>query len=275
MRIQVSHSFVYRYDPPASGVIQVLRLTPRNFEGQYVVRWRIDVTPDVRLAAHEDAFGNLAHVFTADGPFEELKVEVDGQVETQNMDGIVRGTVERFPPGLFLRQTALTEADSAICEFAQSIRAVSGGEILAELHGLLDRLNQELAQNTDNAGDATAQDTDCSAAQAFAQKLSRPSDLAHIFIGGARSLGIPARYVSGYFRGADGGANEPDAAHAWAEAFVPDLGWVAFDPANGYCPTDTHIRVAIGLDANGAAPVRGARLGMGAESSAVAVKVGQ
>ena len=65
------------------------------------------------------------------------------------------------------------------------------------------------------------------------------------------------------------------AGHAWAEAFVPDLGWVAFDPANGFCPTDAHVRVAIGLDSLGAAPVRGTRYGAGAETLAVAIKVGQ
>ena len=63
MRIRIAHSTVYQYEPPAAGIIQVLRLTPRNHEGQYIVRWRIDVTPDARLAAHEDAFGNITHVF--------------------------------------------------------------------------------------------------------------------------------------------------------------------------------------------------------------------
>src|SRR5579863_2749673 len=105
MRLRVLHRNTYHYDPPAAGVIQVLRLTPRNHEGQYVVRWRIDVSTDARLAAHEDAFGNLTHVFSADGPLSELCVEVDGEVETQNTNGIVRGTVERFAPSLFLRDT--------------------------------------------------------------------------------------------------------------------------------------------------------------------------
>src|ERR1022692_2677586 len=100
MRLRIAQSMLRRYDPAAVGVIQVLRLTPRNHEGQYVIGWRIDVSADVRLNAHEDAFGNLTHVFTADGPFEELSVEVDGEVETHNTDGIVRGTLERFPPAL-------------------------------------------------------------------------------------------------------------------------------------------------------------------------------
>jgi transglutaminase-like putative cysteine protease len=268
MRIRVAHTSVYRYDPPATGVIQVLRVTPRNHEGQYVGRWRIDVTPDVRLAAHEDAFGNITHVFTADGPFDELSVEVDGEVETQNMDGVVRGTVERFPASLFLRDTALTQADTAIREFAGIIRAASGGEVLAELHGLLDGLHEAIGH--DSAPSPKAMN----AAQAFALKHGASRDLTHIFIGAARSLGIPARYVGGYFRRAEAGA-EQDTGHAWAEAYVPNLGWVAFDPANGFCPTDAHVRVAIGLDSLGAAPVRGTRYGVGNETLETAVKVGQ
>jgi transglutaminase-like putative cysteine protease len=268
MRLRIAHSSVYRYDPPAAGVIQVLRLTPRNHEGQYVGRWRIDVVPDARLAAHEDAFGNISHVFTADGPLEELRVEVDGEVETQNANGVVRGTVERFPPSLFLRDTALTQADGAIRDFAQKIRDVSGGVALAELHGLLDRLFEDFA------GSAAASPAPANAAEAFARKHGAPKDLAHIFIGAARTLGIPARYVRGYFRRPDSSA-EADTSHAWAEAYVGDLGWVGFDPSDGRCPTDGHVRIAIGLDSLGAAAVRGTRLGVGAETLAVAIKVDQ
>jgi transglutaminase-like putative cysteine protease len=268
MRIRIAHSSVYRYDPPATGAIQVLRVTPRNHEGLYVERWRIDVTPDARLAAREDAFGNITHVFTADGPFDELTVEVDGAVETQNTDGVVRGTLERFPPSLYLRDTALTQADAAIRAFAEKIRAASGGEALAELHGLLDGLHETMAHDDARTHTAT------NAAQAFALKRGTARDLTHIFIGAARSLGIPARYVAGYFRRADAGDGQ-DTGHAWAEAHVPVLGWVAFDPANGFCPTDAHVRVAIALDSLGAAPVRGTRYGAGNETLEIAVKVGQ
>ena len=267
MRLRIAHSSVYRYDPPAAGVIQVLRLTPRNHEGQYVQRWHIDVVPDARLAAHEDAFGNITHVFTTDGPLEELRVEVEGEVETQNANGVVRGSVERFPPSLFLRDAALTQADGAIRDFAQKIRDASGGVVLAELHGLLDRLFEDIA------GDVATSPAPANAAEAFARKGGAPKDLAHIFIGAAHTLGIPARYVRGYFR-ADKSA-EADTSHAWAEAFVADLGWVGFDPSNGCCPTDGHVRVAIGLDSLGAAAVRGTRLGVGAETLAVAIKVDQ
>jgi transglutaminase-like putative cysteine protease len=273
MRLHIAHSSAYRYDPPAVGVIQVLRLTPRNHDGQYVERWRIDVTPDARLTAHEDAFGNLTHVFTADGPLDELTVEVDGEVETQNTDGVVRGTVERFPPTLFLRDTVLTQADAAIRQFAEKIRAAAADDALAQLHALLDRLYEDFAQKS-LSRDAEASPAPANAAEAFARHSGAPKDLAHIFIGAAHCLGIPARYVGGYSR-RTGKSDEADTIHAWAEAHVGGLGWIGFDPSSGYCPTDGHVRVAIGLDALGAAPVRGTRLGVGAQSLAVAIRVDQ
>ena len=84
-----------------------------------MIDWRIDVSADARLDAHEDAFGNLTHVFTADGPLAELSVNVDGEVETQDTDGVVRGAVERFPPSLFLRDTVVDPGRRAIRDFAQ------------------------------------------------------------------------------------------------------------------------------------------------------------
>jgi transglutaminase-like putative cysteine protease len=111
------------------------------------------------------------------------------------------------------------------------------------------------------------------AANAFERKSGTAADLAHVFIGAAHSLGIPARFVAGYFHEADAG--EEQSGHAWAEAYVEDLGWLGFDPANGFCPMDAHVRVAASLDALGAAPLRGTRYGVGAETLEIAIKVGQ
>jgi transglutaminase-like putative cysteine protease len=85
---------------------------------------------------------------------------------------------------------------------------------------------------------------------------------------------VPARFVSGHFLRSDGVTSQ-QAGHAWAEAFVPDLGWVGFDAANGICTTDAHARVAVGLDYLGAAPIRGTRYGGGTETLTVEVKVDQ
>jgi transglutaminase-like putative cysteine protease len=85
-------------------------------------------------------------------------------------------------------------------------------------------------------------------------------------------MGTPARYVSGHLLRRDG-KDDQEAAHAWAEAWIPDLGWVGFDPANGICSTDRYVRVAAGLDYRGAAPVRGASYGGGGERLAVRLNV--
>ncbi|MFZ0108318.1 MAG: transglutaminase N-terminal domain-containing protein, partial [Pseudolabrys sp.] len=94
MRIHISHATTYTYDTPPSGVTQLLRLTPRDHEGQHVLSWRIDLSEDCLLHQHEDAFGNIIHSFTAEGPFDRLSVEVDGEVDTQDTGGLVKGAVE-------------------------------------------------------------------------------------------------------------------------------------------------------------------------------------
>ena len=133
---------------------------------------------------------------------------------------------------------------------------------------MLDRLYEQMTFDTE------ASQTTTPAADAFALKRGVCQDFAHIFIAGARDLGIPARYVSGYFL-RDDGVTGQDAGHAWAEAFVPELGWVAFDAANGRCPTDAYVRVAVGLDSLGAAPLRGRRYGGGDEMLTVRLQIEQ
>jgi transglutaminase-like putative cysteine protease len=270
MRIRISHATTYHYDTPPNGVTQLLRLTPRNHDGQYVVDWRIDLSADCLLHQHEDAFGNVTHSFTADGPFDKLAVIVDGDVETLDTDGIVNGAIERFPPAMYLRETSLTMPDPAIVDFAETARAEAGkdGDTLALLHELLGALNREITFDTSPTQAATT------AAEAFKLRRGVCQDLTHIYIAAARQLGIPARYVGGHFYRADGVTSQ-DAGHAWAEAYIDKLGWVGFDATNGISTTDAHVRIAAGLDYLGAAPVRGTRYGGSGETLNVSVHVEQ
>jgi len=268
MRIRISHATTYHYDTPPAAVTQMLRLTPRNHDSQYVVSWRIDLSEDCELHQHEDAFGNVTHSFTAEGPFTRLSIAVDGEIDTQDTNGVVAGAVERFPPALFLRETDLTHADPAIVEFAEATRAGSGGDTLALLHELLREVHGKVTYDPDPTRAATT------AADAFKLRRGVCQDLAHIFIAAARQLGVPARYVGGHLY-RDDGVTAQDAGHAWAEAYVDRLGWIGFDPANKVCATDAHVRVAMGLDYLSAAPVRGTRLGGSGETMTVAVQVAQ
>jgi transglutaminase-like putative cysteine protease len=268
MRIRISHTTTYAYDTTPTGVTQLLRLTPRDHDGQHVVSWRIDLSEDCLLHQHEDAFANITHSFTAEGPFNKLTVEVAGEVDTQDTDGLVAGAVERFPPQFYLRETSLTQTNAAIIDFAQATRAATDGDTLILLHALLTALNREITFDTDPTHSATT------AAEAFSLRRGVCQDITHIFVAAARALGVPARYVGGHFHRADG-VTAQDAGHAWAEAYVENLGWIGFDPTNGICITDAHVRIAVGLDYLGAAPVRGTRFGGGGETLTVAVRVDQ
>lgn len=267
MRLKIFHSTTYRYEPPASGVIQILRMTPGSHDGQYVADWQIDVSTDSRLHAHEDAFGNLTHVMTG-GAVADLNITVEGLVESHDTGGVLKGADERFPPSLFLRTTPLTSVNPAMATFARELRAESEGDDIGFLHTLMTEISEHMTFDADPTTSAT------SAAEAFGLKRGVCQDYAHVFIACARSGGVPARFVSGHFLRSDGMIHQ-EAGHAWAEAFVADLGWVGFDAANCICATDAHVRVATGLDYLGAAPVRGTRYGGGTETLAVAVRVEQ
>jgi transglutaminase-like putative cysteine protease len=266
MRIRIHHETTYTYDRPAQSMVQLLRLTPRDHEGQYIRRWRIDVADGGVLRAREDAFGNILHVLSANGQFSNFNLSVDGEVETQDTAGVVRGATERFPPALYLRETALTQPDQAIVALARGAAAEGGASELARLHTLLRRLHEHVAFDVDSTHAATT------AAEAFALGRGVCQDLAHVFLAAARAIGIPSRYVSGHLL-RDDGATFQEAGHAWVEAYVADLGWVGFDPTNGISPTDAYVRIGVALDYLGAAPVRGAQIGGTEEKMAVAVQV--
>ena len=95
MRLRIRHQSTYAYATPANSVTQLLRLTPRSHDGQFVVDWRVEVDHDCRLQQAADAFGNVVHSFTLAGSLTALTVSAIGEVETEDTHGLVRGQVER------------------------------------------------------------------------------------------------------------------------------------------------------------------------------------
>jgi len=139
--------------------------------------------------------------------------------------------------------------------------------VLARLHNLASAVRDAMDYQIG------VTDVQTAAADALERGAGVCQDHAHVFIATARLLGIPARYVGGYlWTGPE--SRDYDASHAWAEAYVPDRGWVGFDPANRICPTASYIRASVGLDYWSAAPVRGVRKGTSTETMAVKVTVG-
>ncbi len=265
MRLKVLHEIAVTYEEPARAVIQLLRLKPRNHEGQFVKRWRLEMDADHRLAGDEDALGNMTHLFSIEGPCETINIRVEGEVETENTAGVIRGAVERLPLGLWLRESPLTIADSAVKRFADKTAKAAGNTRLDILHAL----NNEIIQ--DKKIIVSDSVTPVSAQRFFAEKEVTPKCLAHGLVACMRSLHIPARFVSGYCFQPDIAENL--AIHSWVEAYVEDLGWVGFDPRDAISTTGNYLRVAIGMDAMDAAPIRSANLGRAAEHREARVDV--
>jgi transglutaminase-like putative cysteine protease len=262
MRIAVDHRTRYRFSKPQARLVQLLRMTPQDGQDQTVVHWHIGVDCNARLREGRDGFGNRVTMVYAAGPIAALEVHVTGEVLTADGNGIVGGAWEPLPPTLFLRTSERALPTPEIAAYAaEHVRA----EPLAGLHAL------NLALSTRFAAAPEHHDAGRIASEVFGDgAAASPRDLAHLFIACARSLALPARYVSGYR--AQGGEALP-APHAWAEAHVGDLGWIAFDPSSGICADETYVRVAVGLDAATAAPMAGSRVGEGQEALDVELHV--
>ena len=261
MRLTVDHRTRYRFSAPQTRLVQLLRLTPPSTHDQAVAAWRIDVDCDAKTRAHRDGFGNLTTMLYVEGPVTSLEIAVTGEVLTSHSGGVVHGTVEPLPPPLFLRPTPLTAPDAALTQW---VRGTGGSGLLDRLH----RLNAALGERF--AVTRTRPEPGLTAAEAFTRDRLTPRDLSHLFVSGARLLGAPARYVSGYSLESDDHRPSP---LGWAEAYMDRSGWIGFEPCIGLSPEDRHIRVAVALDAAGAAAVSGSRLGEGTEALDVDVVV--
>lgn len=263
MRIYIDHETTYRYSETTNYAVQCLRLTPRNFRGQHVVNWQVDVTPHSSVSSGVDPFGNITQHIYVSRPFEEMRVRVRGLVMTNCSDGIVAGTPEPFPPDFYLRETELTQPSDELKRMACKALIEGDGSQIGLAHTLMGLLRDRMDYRTGVTGVTTT------GAKAFEAGHGVCQDHAHAFIAAARYLKLPARYVSGYLM--SGIAEE--ASHAWAEVHIKDLGWVGFDAANRICPTEAYVRVAAGPDYMSAGPARGMRRGFGEEDMEVRVNV--
>lgn len=264
MRLTVHHETRFTYEAAPAYSVQRLYLTPLSFKGQKVKEWSISAPGIETALSYVDGFGNRVHVISFAGPSASVSVLASGIVEREDTHGVVQGLAMASPPAVFLRQTPATRPTEDILSAAGPFTGEDAA-VLGYLHSLMQKLHGKVAYEL---GATHAHTT---AAEAFAEGRGVCQDHAHIFIGAARAAGIPARYVTGYLVTGVGASST--AAHAWAEALVPDLGWVGFDPANNTCPTDHYVRVAGGIDAAGVTPIRGSRRGGLAETMNVEVRV--
>jgi transglutaminase-like putative cysteine protease len=169
----------------------------------------------------------------------------------------------------WLRNSTLTRHDASFDPLIEGLaeQAADPAQRVAVLHEVMKRVGERVAYKT---GVSTVETT---ALEALVRGAGVAQDDAHVFIACCRRLGVPARYVSGYLRNDDPDLHVGRTSHSWAEAWVPGLEWVGFDPANNMSPRGDSLRVAIGLDYRDAAPVSGRRVGFGDATMSVDAEV--
>lgn len=264
MLLSIRHETHFDYDEPVRYSVQRLHLWPTNFATQKVVSWSISAPGIDTALSYVDGFGNQVHLVTFADEEGPVSIVAEGTVDCTDAAGVVRDLWSSAPEAVFLRQTKATQPSGPMRTMADKIAAGEDNR-LAVLHALMNEIHARVAYEL---GTTHAHTT---GAEAFSDGKGVCQDHAHIFIGACRALGIPSRYVTGYLVTGEGASST--AAHAWAEALVPNLGWVGFDPANNTCPTDHYVRVAAGLDAAGVTPIRGSRRGGDTERMRVEVRV--
>lgn len=262
MRLNVRHKTRYRYDAPIYNAMQQLRLTPNDGASQTVIDWSIDAEGMEKATSYKDAFGNQVHMVSLRDSLQEVEVTVEGTVETTDTAGVLGKDPDGTPPLLYTRFTPLTKPNQGLKRLGAILEQ---DDKVTALHELMEAIRDKVTYTIG------VTDSSVTAAAALAAGEGVCQDHAHIFIAAARSVGIPARYVSGYMLIEDEDPSE--AHHAWVEVHVERLGWVGFDISNGICPTDHHIRLTTGLDSRSAAPIRGMRYGGASEDLEVEVEV--
>lgn len=266
MRLRISHNTAYSFETPVLYGLQQLRLTPKSRPGQDVLNWSMKVDGGRIEAEFTDHHANTVSLISFDPDADAISVHCEGEIETEDLSGIVGAQKGFMPLWLFERSTDLTRT-------GPNVRALIKG--LQESHEaglpLLHALSARIIEHVSYVIGETDSETTADAAIEHGKGVCQ--DHAHIFIAAARAMDYPARYVSGYLMMDDRAQQE--ASHAWAEAHVDGIGWVGFDVSNAISPDARYVRVATGLDYREAAPVSGLTFGTGGETMQVNIEVQQ
>ena len=266
MQLAIRHTTRYEFSQPASHGLQRVRLRPKSTHGQQVIDWKMELAGAKCEATYEDEHNNQTALISVNPGTLSLTITCNGLVTTSDIAGVIGPHTGHMPLWRYFAQTALTQPGPKMRAMAAKLEPEGYGP-LPLLHalsrGVLAAVRYEIGHT----------DAKTTAEAAMTEGRGVCQDHAHIFIGAARLLGIPARYVSGYLMMND--RIDQEAGHGWAEAHVDGLGWVAFDVSNGISADARYVRVATGCDYREAAPVTGISYGDGQSELGVSLAVEQ
>ena len=278
MRVRIRHTTTFRYEIPASASFNELRLTPRNDERQNLLSFRLHLSPRARTTEYRDHFGTRVHAFNVWAPHDELAIVGESTVVTAPRPTVPAdaGDLDALDDPAFrdehaewLYPSPLASGGDHLMTFAQHVRrVVKPSSVVGLVLGASHEVHRRFEYETGASYVTSTVDDLLERGRGVCQ------DFAHLLISTLRDLGVPARYVSGYFF-ADP-EPEPDVpidveSHAWVETYVPDLGWIEVDPTNDCFADERHIVVATGRDYSDVAPIRGLHAGGGTGSLDVSV----
>jgi transglutaminase-like putative cysteine protease len=263
MRLEIVHTTRYRYSGPIAETVMEVRLRPMDGNGQRCLEFDLEISSGIQPRAYRDGYGNNVHYFNLVRPHASLSVTGRSVVET--------GGVLDADPGEDLVQDFL--------RFRSPVKDAPGIRELASRHQIADPSSGHsveqaldeltLAISREFTYDRAVTNVYSAVDEVLALRAGVCQDFAHLFIAVARTMGVPARYVSGYIH-ATGAATT--ASHAWGEAWVPGRGWVGYDATHPVRTGEHHVRLVVGRDYTDAAPTRGIYVGSAGGTMEVTVR---
>jgi transglutaminase-like putative cysteine protease len=287
MDYAVTHTTTYHYSDPVSLCHNLVHLHPREAPRQVCHHSQLMVQPEPRAVhAYRDYYGNPVAHFTIEEPHKTLEITAKHRIEVTGEPSRVSGrlmTWESARDTLRLDRTAVVLdacmytfdspyiiRNDALAAYASPSFA-PGRPFVDAVADLTARIHREFHYDADATTVATPLDEVLELRHGVCQ------DFAHLAIGCLRSLGLAARYVSGYLETQVQPGCErlvgADASHAWISVFCPESGWLDFDPTNNLIPSDRHLTLAWGRDYDDVSPIKGVILGGGTHTMTIAVDV--
>lgn len=291
LRYHIRHDTRYRYVHPVGESQQMLRLTPRNLPWQRCIAHRIEVSPEPsRAQEFVDGFGNVVRALYFESDHEQLRIRAESWVEltprpppelaaSMPWDTVREMlayqanrpmSAEILDASAYLFESTDIRLKRDFAEYAVA-NFEPGAPLLLAVDGLMRRIFDEFTFDPD------ATDVSTPVTEVFAHRRGVCQDFAHFMISCLRSIGLAARYVSGYLLTRPPAGKRrligADATHAWVSVFCPEAGWIDFDPTNAMIPSREHITIGWGRDFSDVSPLRGIILGGGEHKLKIAVTV--
>ncbi|MBL9188585.1 MAG: transglutaminase family protein [Opitutaceae bacterium] len=277
MHLRVTHRTTFTYEGQAHDSFNEVRLRPIDDETQRCHSFKLGLAPAASTRDYVDFYGNTVHYFEVPGEHRKLVIEAVSHVETTPLSARpaiprvaiadLERSAEREMLAEFYGSSHYVPLEVDLWREAQDALAEGRSDVWGDVRRLGEHIYRRFAYRPKSTGVNTR------ATDVLKLRMGVCQDFAHVHLGLCRSMGIPARYVSGYFFNTTRRPREIEASHAWIEAYVPGHGWAAYDPTHERVADERYVKIAVGRDYADIRPVNGTYRGPPTRSLKVVVSV--